>query len=44
MLGKRLKEIISIGMIGKGIVGIMRPQCYLRLWKFGPKPYQEFIE
>jgi hypothetical protein len=44
MLSKRLKEIVAIGLIGEGIVGFMRPQRYLGLWKFGPKPYQEFIE
>lgn len=44
MLGKRLKEVVAIGMIGEGIIGLMSPQPYMRLWKFGPKPYQNFME
>ena len=44
MTGKRLKELLAIGMIGEGIVGLMRPRRYMLLWKFGPKPYQEFID
>ena len=44
MPGKQLKELLAIGMIGEGIVGFIKPRRYTLLWKFGPKPYQEFIE
>ncbi len=44
MIGKRLKEVLAIGMIGEGIIGFIRPRRYLILWRFGPRPYQEFIE
>jgi hypothetical protein len=44
MLGKRLKELLAIGLIGEGIVGFVRPRQYMRLWKFGPKPYQNFLD
>jgi hypothetical protein len=44
MISKRLKELVAIGMIGEGITGFLKPRQYMLLWKFGPKPYQKFIE
>ena len=44
MPSKQLKELLAIGMIGEGVVGFIKPSRYMLLWKFGPKPYQEFIE
>lgn len=44
MLDKRMKELLAIGMIGEGVIGFLAPKRYMQLWKFGPKPYQEFIE
>lgn len=44
MVGKRLKEIAAIMMIGEGIVGTLIPRRHMRLWKFGPKRYRNFVE
>jgi len=47
MRGKRksrLMEMLAIGMIGEGIIGAIRPRGYLRLWRFGPKAYRNFID
>ena len=44
MIGKRLKELLAIGMIGEGVIGFIKPRRFMLLWKFGPKPYQEFID
>ncbi|MCG3160756.1 MAG: hypothetical protein JMDDDDMK_01831 [Acidobacteria bacterium] len=46
MRGKRnnrFMEVLAIGMIGEGIIGAIRPKRYLRLWRFGPKAYRNFI-
>jgi|SRR5215813_12709774 len=40
----RLMEVVAIGMIGEGIIGAIRPKRYMRLWRFGPKPYRNFID
>jgi hypothetical protein len=47
MCGKcnnRFMEILAVGMIGEGIIGAIRPRRYLRLWRFGPKAYRDFID
>ncbi len=44
MLGKRLKELLAVTMIGEGVVGLIEPKRYTLLWKFGPKPFQNMIE
>jgi hypothetical protein len=44
MVGRRLKEIAALMMIGEGIIGAVIPRRHLRLWKFGPKKYQKFID
>jgi hypothetical protein len=47
MRGKRnnrFMEILAIGMIGEGIIGAIRPRRYMRLWRFGPKAYRNFID
>lgn len=43
MIEKRLKELLAIGMIGEGVIGFIQPRKYMLLWKFGPEPYQDFI-
>ncbi|HEY8460007.1 MAG TPA: hypothetical protein VIM99_06475 [Blastocatellia bacterium] len=40
----RFMEILAIGMIGEGIIGAIRPRRYMRLWRFGPKAYRNFID
>ncbi len=44
MVGRRFKEIAAIMMIGEGIIGAIIPRRHLRLWKFGPKKYRNFID
>ena len=40
----RFLEALAIGMIGEGIIGSIRPKRYMRLWRFGPKAYRNFID
>jgi hypothetical protein len=44
MVGRRLKEIAAMTMIGEGIIGALYPRRHVLLWKFGPKKYRKFIE
>jgi len=44
MVGRRLKEITAMTMIGKGIIAAMRPKRRTLLWKFAPKKYRKFID
>ena len=44
MVGRRLKEIAAMTMIGEGIIGALFPRRHTLLWKFGPKKYRRFIE
>jgi hypothetical protein len=40
----QLMELLAIGMIGEGIIGAIRPRRYMRLWRFEPKAYRNFID
>jgi len=40
----RIVEMLAIGMIGEGIIGAIRPRGYMRLWRFGPRAYRNFID
>ena len=42
--GNRLVETLAIGMIGAGIIGAIRPKRHMRLWRFGPNAYRDFID
>jgi len=44
MVGRRLKEIAAMMIIGEGIIGAVFPRRHTLLWKFGPKKYRRFIE
>jgi hypothetical protein len=44
MVGRRLKEIAAMTMIGEGIIAAICPRQHTLLWKFGPKKYRKFIE
>jgi hypothetical protein len=44
MVGRRLKEIAAMAMIGEGIIATLYPRQHTLLWKFGPKKYRKFIE
>lgn len=38
------KNMLAIGLIGDGIVGLVWPKRQLRLWKAGPQPYQRLTQ
>ena len=40
----RIMETIAIGMIGSGIIGAIFPKRHIRLWRFGPNAYRDFID
>ena len=40
----RLMQTLAIGMIGAGIIGAIRPKRHMRLWRFGPDAYRDFID
>jgi len=44
MTGRRLLELLAIGMIGEGMAGLLRPRRYLLLWRFGPRWYRKCLE
>jgi hypothetical protein len=44
MVGRRLKEIAAMTIIGEGIIGSLFPRRHTLLWKFGPKKYRKFID
>jgi hypothetical protein len=37
-------QTLAIGLIGEGIIGAIRPKRYMRLWRFGPRTYRNFID
>jgi hypothetical protein len=44
MLGKRLKEIVGLMMIGEGVLAATRPREYARFWETGPAWWHWMIE
>jgi hypothetical protein len=44
MTGRRLLELLAIGMIGEAVAGFLQPRHYLLLWQFGPKGYRQWLE
>jgi hypothetical protein len=44
MVGRRLKEIAAMAIIGEGIIGALYPRRHMLLWNFGPRKYRKFIE
>ncbi|MBI3912106.1 MAG: hypothetical protein HY320_14395 [Armatimonadetes bacterium] len=44
MVDPRVREAAAMAMIGDGMLGVLEPKRHCRVWEFGPKPYQEFIE
>src|SRR5262245_63804235 len=44
MVGRGLKAIAAMGIIGEGVIGALFPRRHTLLWKFGPKKYRKFIE
>ena len=44
MVGRRLKEIAAMAMIGEGIIAAICPRQHTLLWKCGPRKYRKFID
>ncbi|BBL79069.1 hypothetical protein Rxycam_00657 [Rubrobacter xylanophilus DSM 9941] len=44
MVGRRIKELAAIAMIGDGVVGFLAPGRHSLLWRFGPEGYAEAME
>ncbi|MGB3681915.1 MAG: hypothetical protein WA990_05460 [Rubrobacteraceae bacterium] len=42
-MGRRIKELGAIVVIGDGVVGLVAPRRHSLLWKFGPEGYQEAL-
>lgn len=42
-MGRRVKELAAIAVIGDGVVGLVAPRRHSLLWKVGPEGYQEAI-
>jgi hypothetical protein len=38
------KELFALLLIGEGVVGMLHPDRYLRLWELGPRPFRELIK
>lgn len=38
------KNVLAIGLIGDGVVGLIWPKHQLQLWKAGPRPYQHLTQ
>ena len=44
MIIERLREFVAIVIIGDGVVGLTQPQRHTRLWRNGPRAYQEAMQ
>ena len=44
MIGKRMMELLGLVLIGDGIIGLLQPARHTRLWRKGPKPYQQTMK
>lgn len=40
----QLLELVAIGMIGDGVLGVFFPKGHARLWKIGPAALQQATE
>lgn len=43
MGGRRLNEVVAMGMIGDGVLAVLQPERHCRLWEFGPRGYRAVI-
>lgn len=44
MVPARIKEVVTLAMIGESVVGMVYPRQYALHWKLGPKPVRKFID
>lgn len=44
MTVQRFKELLAILMIGDGVLALIAPSRHPRLWKFGPRGYQQLMQ
>ena len=40
----RIREIGAIILIGDGVVALTQPRRHTRLWRSGPRPYQQAMQ
>src|SRR5690606_15292304 len=43
MAAKHVVEIVALMVIGEGVIGVIDPERYLRLWRVGPQPLRELV-
>jgi hypothetical protein len=44
MTSAHLKELLALLLIGEGVVGMLYPERYTRVWAGGPGPWNKFIQ
>lgn len=44
MAERRLLELLAILMVGDGLLALLYPRRHLRLWRFGPRLYEEIVD
>lgn len=44
MAERRLLELLAILMVGDGLLALLYPRRHLRLWRFGPRVYEEMVD
>lgn len=42
-MGRRVKEVLAILMVGDGVIGLAAPRRHSLLWKFGPERYKQIM-
>ena len=42
-MGKQLKELLAIVVIGDGVLGLVAPRRHSLLWRFGPEGYKRIM-
>ena len=43
MLGKHLKELVAILLIGEGVIALLFPKQHVLLWEIGPQAYKDCL-
>lgn len=44
LAGKRTAELLALGMIGDGVLALLRPRGHVGLWREGPRAWEALIE
>lgn len=43
MVPEKIKEVVTLAMIGESVVGMVYPRQFALNWKIGPRPVRKFI-